>query len=203
MHARWARCCAPVVVPDFSSCSVALPEPGPIFTEDFESWPTTGSGIGTFPYPNGWTASVGADNSWNVDVFGGTPSSNTGPTGGANGSSVYLYTESSGGTFRTIGIDSPYFSSATYPATELSFELSRFGATIGTLEVKFDDGSGTFSTTLATFVGQDPCFCPDYTLETIALPSPLPSTYAIQFFYTSGSSFTGDLAIDDFTLVGI
>ena len=62
-----------------------------------------------------------------------------------------------------------------------------------------DDGSGTYPTLLATYTGPEPSGI-EWTNESIALPSGAPANASFQFVYTRGTSFTGDLAVDNFCI---
>lgn len=168
----------------FSSCFVL---------ENFDGLP-----LGTGNYPAGWS-NGGGTFEWTVDS-NGTPSGGTGPSTAVSQPN-YMYCETSspavaGDTY--IMNTGPYATGGLSQNT-LTFELSRVGATIGTLEVRMDDGSGTFATLLASYTGPDPGGS-EWTTEELALPGPLPAEVRFQFHYTRGSSFTGDVAIDDVCL---
>ena len=80
-----------------------------------------------------------------------------------------------------------------------SFQLSRVGANIGTLEVFLGDGGGSFPTLLDSYTGPAEG---DWNAQFLTLPTPLPASGSVQFqfVYTRGANFDGDLAIDDFCL---
>jgi len=154
------------------------------------------SGVGN--YPAGWS-NGGGTWEWQGDS-NGTPSSGTGPSMATNGS-TYFYCEASSPT--ALG-DTFILNTATYASSSLfgntmSFDLSRVGANIGTLEVRMGDGSGTFATLLGSYTGPEPTGL-EWTPESFPLPTPLPANIQFQFFYTAGSPFTGDVAIDNFCL---
>jgi len=91
----------------------------------------------------------------------------------------------------------------------MSFALSRIGATIGFLELFIDDGSGAGFvpiTDMATgvplrYLGSDPTNLQggtEWTVETVPFLHNIAGTaITVRFRYTSSSSFTGDIAIDD------
>jgi len=166
--------------------------PSCLVTETFESvaGPFPGPGL-----PAGWSDGGGAS-TWLADA-GGTSSSNTGPSSGSAGSVVYMYCETSGTAGPDYILNSDTYSLAG--ATTVGFDLSRVGATIGTLEVRMDDGSGTYPTVLATYTGPEPSGA-EWTIEAIALPAGAPANASFQFHYTRGTSFTGDIAIDNFCI---
>lgn len=156
-----------------------------------EGFDALANGVGN--YPAGWSNGGGV-RQWQVHS-GTTPSSGTGPASGAFAGPKYMYCETSspaatGNTF--------IMNTAVYPSagvSSLQFALSRVGATIGTLEVRMGDGTGTFPTLLQTYTGPGS----DWTQEMLPLTS-LPANVQFQFHYTRGTSFTGDIAIDSFCL---
>ncbi|MEC8253131.1 MAG: hypothetical protein VX044_07955 [Planctomycetota bacterium] len=164
--------------------------PSCLISEGFEG---VASGAGN--YPTGWSSGGGLGQ-WQPDTSG-TPSGNTGPTSGSGGSAVYMYCETSGASGPDYIMNTDTYSLAG--ATTVGFDLSRVGATIGTLEVRMDDGSGTYPTVLATYTGPDPNGA-EWTIETIALPAGAPASASFQFHYVKGASFTGDIAIDGFCI---
>ena len=162
-----------------------------LIQESFESTP-----LGVASYPTGWSSGGGAQE-WTADV-GGTPSSATGPTSGSLLGAVYMFCETSGPAAGSSYI----MNTDTYSlagATTVGFSLSRIGATIGTLEVRMDDGTGTYPTLLATYTGPEASGI-EWTQESLAIPAGAPASTSFQFLYTRGTSFTGDLAIDNFCI---
>jgi len=177
-----------------SACSLAV---------GFEGLtPGSGAAAGAGPYPVGWGNGTGGTAQWQVRS-GTTTSGGTGPVTGAFTGSNYMYCETSvpnspGGIFV---MDTCLYDLLQLSTFDVSFRLSRIGATIGTLNVYMDDGSGTFSTLVTSYTGPEPTST-DWTLETFSLVPILPATNqaAFRFEYTAGTSFTGDIAIDDFLL---
>ena len=158
----------------------------------FEGFEGTTNGVGN--YPTGWSDGGGTD-MWTADS-GGTPSSGTGPSA-AFGGTQYMFCETSGthAATDTWIMNSAVYTAAQLPDNAISFRLSRIGSAIGTLEVKMDDGTNTFATTLATFSGSGAEWEP----IVITIPGGAPATTQFQFHYTYGGGFSGDLAIDDFS----
>lgn len=165
-------------------------------------------GLGTTP-PPGWSNGTGGTLMWTVDASG-TPSVGTGPTAAASGAN-YAYCETSanfGGTFvlDTCSID---LTGIMNPTGTLTFSLSRIGATIGMLELLVDDGSGAGFIPITdpatglpvVYMGPDPAQMQggtEWSSESVPfLHNIATSNAAIRFRYTSGTSFTGDIAIDD------
>lgn len=160
--------------------------------------------VGTSPI--GWqNPSSGVANAvgWTVDA-NGTPSLNTGPTSAFSGSN-YFYCETSGSNqAATFVFDTCYYDLSSLANFNLDFALSRIGATIGTLNIYGDEGSGNYATLLATYTGADPTQGQggtEWSNESVSLINipGLTSVVSVRFVYTAGGSFTGDLAIDDVT----
>ena len=159
---------------------------GVVYTDDLES-------------SNGWTGSFGTGTTagaWNVRT-GPTGSIGTGPFGAHSGNN-YFSVETSGVNPSTSTIVSPLIDLSTAADdAELSFWLHAFGAEIGVLNLGIGNSvTGPFST-IFTSIGQiqtgnnDP-----YQNVGISLSSYLGQQIFLQFEYTSGTSFTGDIAID-------
>lgn len=163
----------------------------PTSSSDFESG-----------FPSDWTNGANGSVAWTVDS-GGTPSTATGPTTATSGAN-YLYCETSGGgTGATFIFDTSAIDRGSLINQNLDFQLSRIGATIGTLTIYADDGSGTFATTLATYTGADLTQTQggvEYSAESIPLGGVPAGPIVIRFEYVAGTSFTGDLAIDDISI---
>jgi len=161
-----------------------------------------GSGFeGPLLLPSGWSTPLGT-NSWTVHA-NGTSSFNTGPTSASSGAN-YLYCETSGtqNWGATFAVDTPSFAFGSLSNLRLDFELSRIGAAIGSLDILLDDGSGTFATTIGSYTGADPSQSQggiEWSSESIDLApyATATGTGIIRFQYLSGSTFTGDIALDD------
>ena len=165
-------------------CSGGSGNPGSVFLDDLEAQGT-------------WTGDFGSGNGlWRVNS-GGTTSTGTGPNNAHSGNS-YFYYETSGTNPTTGTIISPLIDLAfAANDAELSFWLHAFGATIGTLEVGVSTNpSGPFNT-IFTSIGQiqntngDP-----YQNVGINIANYIGQQIYLSLTYTSGSSFTGDIAID-------
>ncbi|MGC6487417.1 MAG: hypothetical protein ACON4Z_07210 [Planctomycetota bacterium] len=168
------------------------------FGESFDTTPTGQT------LPTGW-AQNGIQN-WRVQS-GGTTSGGTGPTSAFDGSNyIYAETSSPSAAGDTYIADTVAIPSSSAPNSTLSFQLSRIGATIGTLNVYMDDGAGTFNL-LSTYTGPDANQSQggvEWTGETVDLTNggtlTVPANIVLRFEYIRGSSFTGDLAIDGICL---
>ena len=146
-----------------------------------------------------WTGDFGTGTTsrkWNIKS-GGTSSGSTGPSGAHSGSN-YLYFETSSGTGTVGSAISPAIDlSGATGFAELSFWLHAYGATIGTLEVGVGtSASGPFTTLLTSSTEQQSDELDPWVNVGVNLDAYVGQTIYLEFKYTMGSSFTGDLAID-------
>jgi len=167
---------------------------------NLQNFDALATGVGNAP--PGWTNPSGGL-AWTVHT-GGTVSTATGPTS-ANSLPNYMYCETSGAGAggALFQMDTCYHDVTSLQAFTLDFQLSRIGATIGTLRVLQDDGAGTFTTVLATYTGADLTQVQggvEWSAESLPF-IPLGPGVAFRFEYTSGTSFSGDLAIDDYNVL--
>ena len=177
------------------------------FTEDFESGPTCGTGCGAAcPTLVNFT-NVTSDNlDWLTDV-GGTSSSQTGPsvdhtTGTSAGQYVFVETSCNGTGYpsRSAILESPWFDfSGQTGLVSLEFWYHAFGQTQGVLDVEGRVGSAGPWIPIATGINDnvdlwqqwEGCIGPDFDMM---------DSVQFRWSYVSGSSFTGDIALDDITV---
>ncbi len=175
------------------------------WNEDFENT-TSGGGFAIGTIPSGWSIDnrgrTGTTFSW-MAFSGSTSSFATGPTvdhttGTAAGK--YLYTETSyGGTGDTSILYTPCMNLSGLTAPELSFWYHKVGATMGDMIVEALNASGNW-VQVDTILGQTQSNETDPWLERrVTLPTGLTNSQ-IRFIGVRGSSFTGDMAIDDVKL---
>tara|TARA_B100000767_G_scaffold94602_1_gene90957 strand:- start:3483 stop:13592 length:10110 start_codon:yes stop_codon:yes gene_type:complete len=144
-------------------------------------------------FPTCWSQSTTDDGNWTLDASG-TTSGSTGPSDDMTGSGNYLYIETStgaaGSTFELITqtID---LSALTIP--QLRFYSHMYGATIGTLNVDVTNDNGATYTNIFTKSGDQG---DQWNEETVLLS--LTGTVSFKITGIRGSSFTGDIAIDNF-----
>ena len=162
------------------------------YQEDFETFVVGSPGI----VGNGWTINPATGYTWYVDN-GGTSSSNTGPTidhtlGDATG--IYMYTEASNGSTGNeadLILHCTDMSSLTLP--QLSFWYHMYGSTIDRLVV--DQAIGGVWYPVDSLVGQQQANQTDPWLEIrMNLSNQADS---VRFRAIRGTSYTGDIAIDD------
>lgn len=165
------------------------------FFDDFESHSTTTNA--TFSV-NNWTANPSGTTSlfrWNIDGSGSTPSSNTGPNGAYSGNN-YLYVEASSGSTGAIAeLTSPPIDVSGLSVPRLKFYYHMYGASTGALYVDVFDG--TWDLGAITISGQQQTSGADPWNQSTLDLSTYNSTVSIRFRAEKGSSFDGDISLDD------
>lgn len=162
---------------------------GPCANYDFEGFETN-FGI--------WSDG-GGDFAW-TRRSGSTPSTNTGPTSAYSGS-YYAYTESSYPNYpsKTAILVSSCVELDYYFDAEISFRYHMYGATMGSLQVQISTNNGSSWTNLWTVSGNQGN---SWLYKTINLDSYIPQDAIFRFYATTGSSYTGDIAIDNVNIDG-
>ena len=170
--------------------------------------PSCSSTISSFPYTesfesnDGWTQASGDDGNW-VRDSGGTPSSNTGPSSGADGS-FYMFLEASTngspgqvGSNATVILESPCFDLSGISSASFSFSNHMFGSNMGSLNLEAST-NGTSWTSLWNQSGNQGN---QWNAVSVNLESYVgQSELKLRFVGTTGSSWQSDLAIDDLEL---
>lgn len=160
--------------------------------------------ISSFPYSEGfesglgdWAQSSGDDIDW-TRTSGGTPSSSTGPSSASAGS-FYMYVESSNPNFpsKAAALNSPcYDFGNTNP--QVSFQYHMYGASMGSLSLQASNDAGNSWVTVWSKSGDQGN---SWNAATVDL-----STYTgdsevrLRFYGVTGSSYTGDMSVDDFKI---
>jgi hypothetical protein len=170
----------------FTQCGIVTAP----YTENFDGWsgnvPPCWNGIKTSTTGLGWT--------W--DGFG-TGSSGTGPSSGNSGD-YYLYLETTGSS-----PSGPYFAELPVmdltgtPNAQLKFAYHMFGATMGSLKVQVSTNNTNWTTIFSRSGQQQSASSDPYIIQTLSLANHISATTYIRFRGQLGSSFTGDMAIDD------
>ncbi len=167
--------------------------------------PTACTNISNFPYSESfesgfgdWSNASGDDIDWTRDS-GGTPSNGTGPSSGQNGS-YYLYTEAStnvtpaGSPNKTALLNSPCFDLTTTSSASLAFGYHMLGTNMGTMEVLVSTNNGDSYSSIWSKNGN---IGDTWNQATIDLTPYTGSVIKIRFKGTTGSSWRGDMAIDN------
>ena len=185
----------------YGQCPPAEPPLAPIL-ETFDGY--VNGGIATLP--NCWTMSpVSTSTSsqgWRIED-GTTSSSSTGPNvDNTLGTSAgkYIYLETSGGStgalssFETSDISLDNLG----PNRQLSFYYHMYGSDMGTLTVEVYDGT-TYNSVFSLSGQQQTSSAAPWQQATVSLAG-YSGVVRIRFSGTRGSSFTGDMAIDDVSI---
>ncbi|PHR73260.1 MAG: hypothetical protein COA67_03605 [Lutibacter sp.] len=170
---------------------------------------TCGSTITTYPYSENfelgrgaWTEDGGDDFDWTHNS-GGTPSSNTGPSTG-DGDTWYMFTEASAprSSGDIANLESPCFDLTSITNPQFTFSYHMYGADMGTLnvDVSTDNGSN-YLTTLWTQTGAvQTSNGQAYNTVDLDLTAYVGQTIKLRFNGIRGSSWGGDMAIDNVSL---
>ncbi|MCB9855564.1 MAG: hypothetical protein H6818_07725 [Phycisphaerales bacterium] len=160
--------------------------------------------VNTFPYSEDfevglglWTQSANDNFDWTRDSAG-TPSSGTGPSVDhtlGTSAGFYMFTETSQGSAgSTFILDGPCFDLATLTNPAFTFWRHMFGATMGTLSVEISTDNCLNYTPIFSLSGDQGDV---WVFEQIDLSAYAGQQVNIRFVGVRGSSFTGDMAIDD------
>ncbi len=175
----------------FAQC----PPASPLATPYYENFDTVAAGQ-TGVYSNCWTATTTADPNWETESSGTGNSSSTGPLNDFSGTGNYVFMETSGGSLGdTSGLISPPIDLTGLTVPELTFYFHMYGATMGTLDVQIWNGS-TWTSELM-IVGQQQTSDVDPWSKGIVSLTSYSGSIQIKFLGTKGSSFTGDMSIDE------
>lgn len=172
--------------------------------------PVTGTGITGIPLPHdedfeeggswpyAWINATGDDFDWELNT-GSTPSSNTGPSGDhTTGSGYYAYTESSTPNYpsKIAILETPVFDLAGATTPTVSFWYHMYGSAMGELHVDaFANGTWT-NDIMPPFSGNQG----NQWLMAVVDLSGYTGTVKLRFRGITGTSYTSDMAIDDFSI---
>lgn len=176
------------------------------YSTDFE-----GVSLGNLAtYENCWTTNVGGNPRWeSEDATTGfnENSGSTGPLvdntqgGGLGGYYMFLETSFPSSLGDTNVLYSPLIDISGLTVPQIEFYYHMHGATMGNLYLMAEDTAGT-RIMLDSLVGQQQASQADNWLKKTVLPTTLPpASYRFLFVGEGGSSFTSDMAIDDFSVM--
>ena len=165
---------------------------------------TCGTTITSFPHAEGfentlgaWSQGSGDDFDWIVDA-NGTPSSNTGPSSAAQGS-YYVYVEASSPNYsnkKTI-LNSPCYNLSSASAATFTFKYHMYGAAgMGGLTLQASTNGSTWTDVWTKSGNQGN----SWLSASVNLTSYTGSTVQLRFVGTTGSTWQGDIAVDDVAL---
>ncbi len=129
-----------------------------------------------------------------------TGSGSTGPAGDVSGTGKYVYMETSGGSVgQTSELESPPIDISGLSAPQVEFYYHMYGATMGTLNLDVLDSAGNW-VNIWTLSGPQQNATTDPWVN-VAVPF-TPSTDTVQFRFQGvrGTSFTGDMSVDEVRL---
>jgi len=161
------------------------------YSEDFEEG-------GQLPYP--WVNATGDDFDW-TPYTGATPSSSTGPDfDHTTGSGYYVYTESSSPNYpsKTANLLTPVFDLSGYGNIEAKFWYHMYGTAMGVMHLDvFVDG--VWQNDLWSLSGNQGNTWIQKTVDLTAFSG---KTIKLRFRGVTGTSYTSDMALDDFQMIG-
>ncbi len=179
---------------DFQTQCAAFSAP---YTHDVETQNNTTNSVLVDCWSSNPTNSTSTTR-WNVG--GSTSSSNTGPTSAHSGSKFFFLETSNGSTGDTAQLFSPIINVSTLTSPFLQFWYHMNGATITRLITFVSVNGGPFNA-IDSIVGEQQTAQADPFLKKgIALPV-TSGNIQIKFEGYKGTSFTGDIAIDDFAVI--
>lgn len=165
-------------------------------------------GVSSFPYSESfentlgaWTQSSADDINWTIDA-NGTPSSGTGPATATAGT-YYIYMEVSGnGTGfpnkRAI-LNSPCFDLTGESSANVTFDYHMTGNAVGTLSLQASANNGASWSTVWTRTSDQGAA---WNTADVDLSAYGGGTVLLRFNGVSGTSWQGDIAIDNFEMTG-
>ena len=166
------------------------------WSDDFS---THSSGMGTTT--NGWLTTPSTGFAWDVSTSGTTPSSNTGPSADNSGDDHFIYTEASSGSQGSVAVlYSPKLDLSALTTPELSFYYHMYGASMGDLHIDVYNGTAYTNDVATALSGQQQSAQGDAWLKYTVDLSSYSGTIHIRFRGVRGSSYTGDMSIDDFSI---
>ncbi|WP_265201147.1 DUF1028 domain-containing protein, partial [Aureitalea sp. L0-47] len=130
-------------------------------------------------------------NSW-IRSRHSTPTANTGPNAASQGQ-LYMFVEADQGTNDRAIVTSPCFEIPSSGTTVITFDYHMFGASMGTLNLTVNDGSG-WSTLWSRSGSQGNNW---NFQEQVDLSAYAGGTIRLRFDGTTGSGTTSDMAIDN------
>jgi parallel beta-helix repeat protein len=191
------------------SCALSLaPATGPVsfttdcdvfvapFLETFDTWGLSNDSI-SYCWSRDESGYI-----WEIEDAT-TPSSNTGPTGDYSGSGYYMFTEaSSGSTGDTTRLTSARVDVSGLTQMEVAFYYHMYGADINTMFIEISDGVNTYSG-LGAINGQQQTASSDPWEQFVFNPAALSfvsDTVTVSIVAVRGSSYEGDISIDEFEI---
>ncbi len=161
------------------------------------------STVSSFPYSEGfesgegWNQGTGDDMNWSRNS-GTTPSSGTGPSSAAAGTQ-YMYMEASSPNYpsKVAYFESPCFNLSGVNNPEFSFQYHMLGSAVGTLTLQASTDGSSWNNIWTQSGDQGSA----WNSQTVSLSAYASATeLRLRFFGTTGTSWQGDMCIDDLRL---
>ena len=138
---------------------------------------------------------------WNVNQFGSTPSSNTGPSGAYSGSK-FFYVEANYGTSNQseASLYTPLIDLSGMKLPILKFMYHMYGSRTGNLYVEINDG--TSWVTVDSIIGQQQtASTDDWRKKVIVLKGLSTTEFRVRFRAVKGGGSLGDISLDDIKII--
>jgi hypothetical protein len=159
----------------------------------------------SFETNDGWTQVSGDDGDW-VRDSGGTPSSGTGPSTGADGSFYMFLEASTNGSTGQIGsnataiLESGCFDLSGKSSATFAFKNHMNGNNIGSLTAQATTNDGATWTNIWSVSGSQGN---QWNSVSVDLASYLGSTIKLRLVGTTGNGWSSDIAIDDIEITAV
>ncbi len=158
----------------------------------------------SLPYSEGfnntlgqWTQGSGDNFDWALRS-GTTPSSGTGPSEASEGSHyIYMETSTPNNPYKTAILNAPCFDLSNVTDAMMTFNYQMTGNAVGAIHVEASTNSGLTWTSIWSQSGDQGI---DWKSATVDLSTYIGSTVQLRLYGVSGSSWQGDIAIDNFQL---
>ena len=165
----------------------------PSYFEDFDTWSVQYSTAG---FTNGWVTAPTSGYKWHTEDQN-TSSGNTGPTGDFDGNGVYIYAEASlGANGDSAFAYTPCFDLSNGSNYVMEFAYYMYGTTMNELAVQVYD-SGRWENAFTLVGEQQTSDSEPWRIASINLSEYAGSVREIRFAALKGTSFTGDICIDN------
>ena len=173
-------------------------------TTDTPAPTCSGASISSFPYSESfesgfglWSQGSGDDLNWTRDASG-TPSRNTGPSAGADGS-YYLFVEASNPNYpsKTTYLDGPCVDLSGQSEATFAFSYHMYGAGMGSLALQASTNGGSSWTTIWNQSGNKG---DSWLSASVSLADYLGSSVKLRFVGTTGNNWDSDMAIDNLNI---
>ncbi|MBN1341009.1 MAG: hypothetical protein JXA03_16895, partial [Bacteroidales bacterium] len=151
--------------------------------------------------PEGWSNALTDDFDWTTNS-GSTPSSGTGPSGDhTSGSGYYAFTESSSpnNPGKTTLLVTPVFDLGNLVDAQVTFWYHMYGAAMGSLCLDIFAGGAWINNVMPAISGNQG---DQWLQKTIDITPYAGQQIKLRFRGITGTSYTSDMAIDDFSIAG-